>query len=262
MGEIMTIDRKTVQLTAAQLTKKMENGKATFDNAVQRTLVWTKEQSSLLIHSLIINNPVPPFYATKTPDGVYDFLDGKQRSNAIYLFLNDGYELTDIPPVLYDDGTELDINGFLFSNLPEDIQEAIKGYSLSIVGLDDLTEEQEADIFYRLNNGKALSKIEQMRAICPSIKKVQDIAQHPIFELATTEKSRQRYVDEDLVIKSLAMLHMETPCLDVKAIRPYGETLEISEDEAAELKEIYDLYHPDGFILAGGIIRRAWGTGE
>lgn len=244
MVELRRFDKNTLPWSAKQLVKSMDNGVAKFDNAVQRSLVWTKEQKSLFIHSMIINAPIPPMYASKKKVGknvIYDFMDGKQRSNCIHSYLNDEFRLDDIP-VTYDvNGNEIDYNGFLFSELPEDIQDYIKDYSLVIYAFDDLDPEDFADIFYRLNHGSVLKQIDKNLAKMPYLSYVVKIADHPIFESALSRKAIESKTDKDIIIKSLLMIKEPEPALDAKEIRSFTKHIELSDEDVNHLKEIYDI---------------------
>ena len=113
-------DKRSLPWSVKQLVSSMAKGTARFDNTVQRSLVWTKEKKSRLIHTAILNLPCPPLYANvytneETGKKNYDFLDGKQRSHAFKEFLEDGFELVDVPVLPFSDGIELDLNGCKFS---------------------------------------------------------------------------------------------------------------------------------------------------
>ena len=229
--ELITMDRKTMPWTVKQLVGAIRKETAVFTNAVQRGFCWKNEQKSLLIHSLLINAPIPPFYTTRNSETkVYDFLDGKQRSNAIFDFIEGNYALEGVPELEYDDESTEDINGKTFEEFDEELRDAILSYSLSIVYIDDMDDEQTADIFFRLNNGQSLTAIEKSRVLCPSLDIIQKIAnESEVIQSAVTTKAKAKYVDEDLVIKSFAMLKMDEPCLDTKVIRPFTQQLEITE---------------------------------
>jgi len=237
--QIVGFDRKTISWNCNQIVKMMENASIRFDSAVQRTLVWDQSRKSLLIHSLITGMPVPAFYAVRGADKVYDFLDGKQRCNAIREYVKGMYSLKDVPPVLYDDGSEEDINGMFFSGLSEEMQDNIKSYSLNINYFDELEEEQQEELFYRINNGKPLTQIEQSRVRCNALPQIKVLGHHPVYDFLT-DKARARYTDEDLVTKSFAILNMETPCLDTKEIRPFMEKLVINKADHDKMWKIYD----------------------
>ena len=240
--EIIKLNKMTLPWTVKTLVSSMKKGTAVFSNSIQRSLVWNIEQKSMLIHSLIIGAPIPPMYCSRNSETkVYDFLDGKQRSNAIYDYIEGNFALDGVPELEYDDESTEDINGKTFDELDEELQDAIRTYSLSIVYFDDLTEDQEADIFYRLNNGQSLSSIEKTRVLCPSLDIIQKIAsESECIQGAVTEKAKAKYTDEDLVIKSFAMLMMDEPCLDTKVIRPFTQQLEITDEDVEKLTDIYE----------------------
>lgn len=221
--------KQTLPWCVKQFVKMVDNGTARFDNAIQRTYIWDKYQNSLLIHSILTGYPIPPFYANKWIDEdnvkIFDFLDGKQRTHAISSYIKGEYMLEGIPAV---DGE--DINGRYFSNLSEEMQDDILMYSLSIVYYDDLNDDEIAELFLRLNNGKSMSSIELNRVKAPAIDQIKEIAKHTIFDSYTT-KAKARYADEDVVFKAFAMLKMEEPCLDMKEIRPFMKELIITEND-------------------------------
>ena len=218
--------RANISWNARQLSKMIEKGTIIFDSAIQRNLVWDDKRKSLLIHSMLEGYPIPPMYAAKE-NGSYSFLDGKQRCNAINDFLRGKFTLTDIPEVTLEDGTEIDINGMYFSELNEELQDALNTYSFTIYYFEDITEDEISEMFFRLNFGKPLSAIELSRAKAKSLKTIQKIGGHELFKSALTEKAFEKYTHEDLVIKSYIMLTSDTPCLDTKFVRPIMETIEL-----------------------------------
>jgi uncharacterized protein with ParB-like and HNH nuclease domain len=129
------LKKANIQWSAKQLTKSIEKGTINFDNSVQRGLCWDEERKSLLIHSMIENYPIPAFFASKDENG-YSMLDGKQRSNAISDFINNKFTLVNVPEIITEDGTSIDINGLTFEQLSEELQDTIKDYSLTVYYFD------------------------------------------------------------------------------------------------------------------------------
>lgn len=243
MINLQRYDKNAVPWSARQLLRSMENGVAKFDNAVQRSFVWTKEQKSLFIHSMIINAPIPPLYASKRKEGktnVYDFMDGKQRSNCIKSFFNNEFELVEVPKVYDVEGNAIDYNGMKFEDLPEDIQDFIGDYSLTIYSFDSLDDDDFADIFYRLNMGTALKPIERNFAKMPSRQKITEIAKHPLFEIALTQASIEKKTDIDIIIKSLIMLKQPEPNLDARNVKTFALKVELTEEDVQRINNIYD----------------------
>ena len=232
-----------IEWTARKLYKMTQRNEITFDNAVQRGLVWHNKKKSLLIHSMLSGYPIPPFYAAKNGDR-YDMLDGKQRINAIADFIVGKFELEGIPEVESpnDDGTAdmVDINTLHFDELEESLREELQDYSLTAYYFDSITDEEISEMFFRLNNGKALSAVELTRVRAKSMSTIKEIAQHEIFNSALTKKALEKYTNEDIVIKTYVILHDEEPSMETKYIRPLMESIEITDADREQIWKIYD----------------------
>lgn len=246
--EIKTYNKQNLPWSCNALTKRIDKQEAVFDSAVQRTYVWTIQQKSLLIHSLIIGAPIPPMYAVKetaeTENGnqktIYSFLDGKQRSNAIHDFISGSYALVDVPPIDFEDGSQADINGLYFEDLSDGMKDNIKNTNLVIYVFEGLSDDQTADIFYRLNNGKSLSAIELSRVKAKSLTAFQEIAKSPLFTNSLSEKAIAKYGAEDISIKAHIMAYSDEKCTDTKFVRPYVEQTSVSENQIVELKSVFE----------------------
>ncbi len=164
------MQRKPLPWSIKQISNMIDKGNITFDNPVQRPAgQWKDEDKSLLIHS-ILTMFVPDIYAIqskKETDGktvnTYDIIDGKQRLTILHSFLADEFKLTELEPVtLESTGETFNISGKTFSEIPEEVQEAIKSYTITarVIELDENEDEESIveEIFYRLNNGKVMSK--------------------------------------------------------------------------------------------------------
>ena len=220
-----------IEWTARKLYKMTQRNEITFDNAVQRGLVWDNKKKSLLIHSMLSGYPIPPFYAAKNDDK-YDMLDGKQRINSIVDFIAGKFELEAIPEVESpnDDGTMdmVDINTLHFNELEESLRDELQDCSLTAYYFDAITDEEITEMFFRLNNGKALSAVELTRVRAKSMGAIKEISQHEIFDSALTKKALEKYTNEDIVIKTYVILHEDEPSMETKYIRPLMESMEIT----------------------------------
>lgn len=239
------LKRSNINWNARQLAKMCMNGNITFDNAIQRGYVWDVKRKSLLIESMIIGYPIPAFYARRDENKVFDMLDGKQRSSAITEYLNNEYALT---------GVSEELEGKLFSELPEETQDDIISYSLTVYYFEDITEDEVNEMFYRLNNGKPLTAIELTRVKAKSFDKIRELSGHEIFTDALKESQINKYTHEDIVIKALVMLNVHEPSLKNDFIRPYIIETEITDDQAAAVRDALTqikLAH-DWLVMDGG----------
>lgn len=240
------LKKAKINWIAKQLVKMAQNGTIRFDNAMQRGLVWDKKKKSLLIHSMLMGYPIPAFYAVKNGNG-YDMLDGKQRSNAIIDFINGKFELTDVPEVevTNEDGTTdmVDVNTLHFDEMEEALRDEITSCSLTIYYFEGITDDEVSEMFFRLNNGKALSAIELSRARAKSLGAIKELGQHELFKSALTKKAMARYTNEDIVIKSYAMLHEGEPSLETTAIRPLMADAVITGEDKKVARRILTRTH-------------------
>lgn len=260
-----------IQWTAHTIAKMMDGkGKAllSFDDALQRDTVWKTEQKQLLIDSILRGYPIPPLYAERytaedtenSGKRIYSILDGKQRCNAIKAFFDGEFGLADdMNPVEDDNGNEVDCAGVVFNGLPEDLQERIKEKSFTVYYLDGMSEDEKAEMFYRLNNGVALTAIEKSRVKAVSREKITQLATtNTLFTSNFTEKQIKHYATEDIVFKSWMMLHIDRDkiCLDNKYVRPLMETTEITDEEIAELDGIFDYIESATEFITGDLNKK------
>ena len=240
------LKRLNINWNARQLAKMCQNGSITFDNAIQRGYVWDIKRKSLLIESMLIGYPVPAFYARRDESKVFDMLDGKQRSSAITEFYNNEYALT---------GVSEELEGKYFNDLTEEERDTFISYSLTVYYFEDITDEEVNEMFYRLNNGKALTAIELTRVKAKSFDKIKELAAHEIFKDALKESQINKYTNEDIVIKALVMFNCETPSLENKFIRPYIIETEITDDMAAAVSTALDYIKNihDGLVELGAL---------
>ncbi len=233
------LKKSNISWNARQISKMIDKGTIVFDSIIQRNLVWDNDRKSLFIHSLIEDYIVYPMVARKE-NKIYSVTDGKQRLNCIHDYMNNKFALTNVPEVTLDDGYDLVINGMFYSDLPEEVQDAINSFMLTIYYYEDISDDQEAEIFFRINNGVKLTNIEVSRIKCKVLETINKIGQHELFTTSLTEKAFEKYTHEDLVIKSYIMLTSDSPCLDTKVVRPTMEAVEFTDDDIKLLNSVYD----------------------
>ena len=242
----MALNKANITWSCKQITKMAGNGTFLFDNIIQRSWVWEQTRKSNLIHSLIEGFPVPAFYARKVDGRIYDFLDGKQRINAIRGFIENEYYLFGVPEVTYTNanGEEvtIELEGKYFNDLPEELQDAIKDYHLTIYYYEDITPEQVRMLFAKLNNGKPLSTKERNIANCVDIFTVSDIGKHELFHNTMTEKALERRSQLPIIMKVWMMLNFDID--DVSFIsKDFNEIMQdtvMTDAQRVEVVSVFD----------------------
>ncbi len=231
--------------TIRQLLKKMNDGEVNFDIDIQRKYVWKdKEQKSLLIQSAILNDFIPPFYFNKTEEGKFDGIDAKQRATTFYDFLNDKFALEglELIPIKDESGNSdvIDINGLIFSELPEEIQEVIEDANIPICAKDKMDWEEEGRNFYNLNNGKPLTAATKNRVKAKSLDAMIRLSEHKIFTNKSRKTKPNPHADEELSIRSHAILNADDVCMDSSWMNKYKRNAVITPEDEKEITEIFD----------------------
>lgn len=259
----MSLEKASISWSAKQLKIMIGNGKIDFNHIIQRSYVWERTRKSALIESMILGYPIPPVYAKRFDDGtgkkygnIYSIMDGKQRLSTVAQFLNDEFALTELPPVTYMDEEfggerEANISGKKFSELPEVLQDYLNSVMFSVTYFDNLTKEEERELFKRLNAGKPLSTKSRLLASCVDIEGLLNIGSHELFEDMLTEKSRDNKNQVTIVMKAWCMMNkpIEEVSFEGKDFNPLFETAAISEDERLELSKVFSLIYDTHIYL-------------
>lgn len=255
----MSLEKANLNWSAKNIKNMVVKGNIDFNHIVQRSYVWERKRKTALIESMILGYPVPPIFAKRIDDGsgkkaalVYSIMDGKQRLSTVAQFLNDEFALSDLEPVLCtvkdeetgeETETEVNISGSKFSELPESLKDHLNTVMFAVTYFDNLTKEEERELFKRLNAGKPLSVKSQLLASCNDIEGLMDIGSHPLFSEMLTDKARDNKNQVTLVMKAWCMLTMpvEEISFESKQFNPLFEDTNISDANKLALNKVFDL---------------------
>lgn len=253
----------TTTWTIKQLVKKMDEKEVNFDIDIQRKYVWKdKEQKSLLVQSAILNDFIPPFYFNKI-EGKLDGIDAKQRANTFYDFLHDRFPLEGLMliPIENDEKEEdlFDVNGALFSELPEEIRDVIENANLTICMKDEMDWEEEGRNFYNLNNGKPLTAATKNRVKAKSLDAMIRLSEHKIFTNKDRKGKRNSHMDEELAIRAHAILNADDVCMDAAWMNTYKRNTVITSEDERMIGKIFDrMYNIYGMVENLATARRMY----
>lgn len=259
----MSLEKSSISWSAKQLKNMIVNGKIDFDHIIQRSYVWERKRKSALIESMILGYPIPPVFAKRVDDGtgkrggnIYSIMDGKQRLSTVAQYLNDEFALTELPPVTYmDEGLntecETDISGMKYSELPEAIQDQLSSTIFSVTYFDNLTKDEERELFKRLNAGKPLSTKSRLLASCNDIEGLLDVGSHELFDDMLTDKAKDNKNQVTLVMKAWCMMNMSIKkvSFEGKDFNPLFETASISDVERLKLDKVFGMIHDTHLTL-------------
>jgi hypothetical protein len=173
---------RTNQLSIRQVIEEIEEGLYILDPDFQRGFVWSPEQQSRLIESVLMRIPLPVFYFAETKDGKTIIVDGLQRITTFHRFMNDEFKLTHVA-----DGNNA-LRGKKFSQLDPKFKNRIKRTNLILYIIDEKAPSRaKLDIFERVNSGSNLTR-QQMRNCLymgAGTRWLRDMADSDFFKKAT-----------------------------------------------------------------------------
>ena len=205
--------------------------------------VWTQEKCQLLIDSLLNGYDIPKIYfheflPLKLVEGKpykYAIIDGRQRLQAIWKFINGDFPLAKDFEYIHDENVKA--SGLTYSELGRlypRLKVQFDGTSLTIVTIQTDDIELIEDMFSRLNEAVPLNAAEKRNAFggpLPSV--VREIAGTSFFtDRIPFKNARYRYLD--LATKFLYFEHMNG----------------ISDTKKAYLDRFFKNFHNDGPEIA------------
>ncbi len=148
---------RTISLSIKQVIDEIDENLYILDPDFQRDFVWSAEQQSRLIESVLMRIPLPVFYFAETQDGKTIIVDGLQRITTFRRFIKDEFKLTHVA-----DGNDA-LRGKKFSELDPKFKNRIRRTNLILYIIDEKAPARaKLDIFERVNSGSTLTR-QQMR---------------------------------------------------------------------------------------------------
>jgi hypothetical protein len=196
------------------------------DPDFQRANVWTKNQGSELVESILMGIPIPTMYFFEMRNGKKQVVDGRQRITAILDFLNDKLILKDLK-ILHQ------YNGFRFSQLDSKMQGIFEDYQLSFYIIQPPTPERvKYDIFDRVNRGGTKLNSQEMRNALyrgRSTKLLLDLSLSDEFLTATDHSiESKRKKDQYVILRAIAFYLYNEKSEEISSLN--GEPIEYKSD--------------------------------
>lgn len=247
----MSLEKASIQWTPTTIKNLTNAERIDTKHEVQRAEVWERKRKSEFIESLILGYPFPPIYVKRIEvDGKWKYvvLDGKQRLSAVYGYIDDKYSLTTLPPITYfneeaNKEETVDISNMKFSELPDGLKDKLNTSTLTVTHFDNLTKEEEREMFKRLNAGKPLSTKSRVLASCKDIEGLLDIGSHMLFNDMLTDKARENKNQVALVMKTWCMLNQDIENISFESVifNPLLEKVTITEEEKENMINVFNL---------------------
>lgn len=165
----------------------------------QRQKVWSADQKRRLVDSILRGWKLPKFYFQKThgnPDE-FDVVDGQQRLNAIWEFMDGKLKL--------DAAQSAEFGGSDHATLPESLCDAFDDYEIEYDEITCATDEELKEFFQRLQRGLPLTSSEKLNSVHSQLRDYCVRAASHAFFKKTVVISDKRYAHFDIVAKVAAI---------------------------------------------------------
>lgn len=202
---------------------------------------WTLAQKQNLLDSLYNDFDIPKIYLRKKPDepGAWWLIDGQQRLTSIKEFMEGKFAMSAANTLPEE------IRNKRFDELPAQEKDKITKRILDCVIVECLDDEEE-DMFIRLNNGTPLSIAEKRNAVKGDFRQVvKRLATHPFFINEKFNFNGKRFAIDVLCAQLLALHLNDANVADSRALTEFYERYkqfpEAEQHENATIR-ILDLF--------------------
>ena len=235
--------------TITKLMKAIKNNRLDLHPIYQRpSEQWNVEQQSLFIHSIFYTYPIPPIYLyTIEKDEDEILFDGLQRISTIKKFLDNDLRLTkDIPPYHYKkrfaagifEG-DLILAGKTYKELVDDTSEGLiesifNDRTLPVIRIYECNEDERNEVFYRLNNGTAMSNAQKAMVTVGSknTEILHKISKLPLFiKYSGLTAAQKKHSEVSNIVSIVAMLLCDYPCKKFDSSKIRAFTKEVKNDK-------------------------------
>jgi hypothetical protein len=191
------------------LKQKWDAQELTISPPFQRNAVWSDNQKSFLIDTILRGYPIPELYIQESVDsrGVERFtvVDGQQRIRACLEYIAGQYELSEPEDSQW--------YGKNFSDLSNEERQRIYSYNFMVRQLPDVTKLELVDIFKRINRYTVSLNQQELRHATywgEFIQSMERIAEDPLWsELGVfSSNDVRRMLDVEFISElAIGLLH-------------------------------------------------------
>jgi len=188
-----------------ELYRQYQKGNLDLQPEFQRLQVWDNSKSSRLIESVLLEVPIPVIYLSEESDCKYSVIDGQQRLNAFFKFLENNLRLSGLTILA-------ELNGKRFQDLPKNLQDKFENATIRII---EIRKESDPDvkfeIFERLNTGSVQLNAQELRNCIYRGRYnelLKELSGTKDFQfLLGLEKPHNRMQDRELILRFFAFYH-------------------------------------------------------
>jgi hypothetical protein len=179
----------------------------------QRNYVWSNEQKSALIHSILIGFPIQNIILADNGEEII-VIDGKQRIKTIVDFANDKFALEESTKTLLG----INVSLMKFSDLPTELKKYFYETELTLLIYKGIPQQDITEMYIRLNTHSPVPSFIKKTYESNLIDKVVDLANLSFFKnhfpVTPNVKSTQ-VINQIIIITSMIL---DSDKLQIKSI--------------------------------------------
>lgn len=213
--------------------------------------VWTLEKKQLLIDSILNDYDIPKLYFhtysrdKKAETGLnYAVIDGRQRLEAIWGFIEGGFTLSSDFEYLKD--SEIKLSGLSYDDISKEfpkIKIIFDSFVLPIIAVDTDDEDLIEDMFSRLNEAVPLNAAEKRNSIGGDLVNfIRKLAEHDLF-INKVKFNNRRFQHREVAARFLLIEHNlknNNKLIDTKKIYLDALARNFHSNKLSEVTEIYN----------------------
>lgn len=196
----------TPPITIFETMRKIQREHIRLSPEFQRNFVWSEQQQSRLIESILLRVPLPAFYLDASNEDQWQVVDGFQRLTTIYRFCKQQtLRLQGLEFLRHLDNAD-------FSGLSEAEQRILEDTRLTLIVVQPGTPSHvKFVIFQRINTGGTTLNTQEIRHALyegPARELLRTLAEGELFRAATegmTDTQRKRMEDRECVLRFLTL---------------------------------------------------------
>ena len=228
----------------------------------QRNSIWPRAAKSYLIDTILSEKPIPVLYFQRTVSAQtnrveYNVVDGQQRLNALFQFIENRFSLT-------ESDAQSPWYRLRWKALTPDERERILSYDFVVQELSGYSSDNIRDMFTRMNRYVvALSPQELRHANAAGAFKsvVEDVGawpfwtQHKVFSSAAANRMKTDELAAELMIMIIAGPQDKKKSVD-QYYAAFQEEFEAAEETKARLESILDFIVRESPSFSSSMYRR------
>jgi len=236
--------RKQNFQTVAWFNDLHNRGLLDIDPPYQRRSVWNQAYRDYFIDTVLMKYPAPAIflYEDIADSGVilYHVVDGKQRLDTIFQFVNGAYPVS-------DETVRVELRGKYFDELPSDVKKDFWGYTFSVEYLSTTEESVVSNIFDRINRNVAKLTPQELRHARYSghfISSAEDLTDYLFEQLDPSfpriaHDSRKQMKDVELISQLLLLIEEGPKGYSIDELNEAFNNRDIEWDEQKRVIETF-----------------------